>query len=71
MTIVWQSDRQTKKKRKTKEYSLKWPLFDRPGGVLIYESGIYMCRPEFENGGRRERPLTENGGFQSGPSLKN
>ena len=32
-----------------------------------------MCRPEFENGGLRERPLTKNGGggFQSGPSLTN
>ena len=39
--------------------------------VLIYESDIYMCRPDFENGGLREQPLTENGGFQSGPSLKN
>ena len=64
-----QTDRQTKKERKTKENSLKLPLFDR----LIYESGIYMCRPEFGNGELRERPLTENGGggFQSGPSLKN
>ena len=32
---------------------------------------IYMCRPEFENGGLRERPHTEKmGAFQSGPSLK-
>ena len=45
-------------------------LFD-PWDVLVYESGIYMCRPEF--GEFRERPLTENGvgGFQSGPSMKN
>ena len=32
---------------------------------------VYMCHPEFENGGLREWPLTENGVFQSGPSLKN
>ena len=30
-------------------------------GVLIYESGIYMCNPEFDNGGLRERPLTGRG----------
>ena len=41
------------------------------GEVYSYMKAVYMCRPEFENGGLRERPLTENGGFQSGPSLKN
>ena len=34
---------------------------------------VCVCRPEFENGGLRERPHTEKmrgGGFQSGPSMK-
>ena len=32
---------------------------------------VYMCRPEFENGGLRSGPSLKMGGFQSGPSLKN
>ena len=28
---------------------------------------VYMCRPEFETGGLRERPLTENGGLSEQP----
>ena len=37
-----------------------------PRGVrgYSYMKVVYMCRPEFENGGLRERPLTENGGLQ-------
>ena len=33
---------------------------------------IYMCRPEFENGGLRERPYTEkNGGLSERPLTEN
>ena len=28
---------------------------------------IYMCRPEFENWGLKERPLSENGGLSERP----
>ena len=31
------------------------------GGAYSYMKVIYMCRPEFENGGIRERSLAENG----------
>ena len=56
------TDRHTdRNERKTKENSLINDLcLTDPWGVLIYESGIYMCRQEF--GEFRERPLTENGG---------
>ena len=31
-------------------------------GVYSYMKVEYMCHPEFENGGLREKPLTENEG---------
>ena len=33
---------------------------------------VYMCHPEFENAGLRERPLNKNGGrgLSERPSLK-
>ena len=36
-----------------------------PGGAVglyLYMKVVYMCHPEFENGGLREKPLTENEG---------
>ena len=32
---------------------------------------VYMCRPEFENGGLRKRPLPENGKLSERPLTEN
>ena len=70
MTIVWQTDRQTKKERKTKENSLKMTFVWQTRGVYSYMKVVYICAAQ-SLGSLGSGPSLKIGGFQSGPSMKN
>ena len=70
MTIVWQTDRQTKKERKTKENSFKMTFVWQIRGVYSYMKVVYICAAQ-SLGSLGSGPSLKIGGFQSGPSMKN